>query len=78
MVGTRLRFGRTRRSAAREAGTRTAGSTPADLVGAYFADATGTQRIGGAYLAVAATDADVTTLLGEIAPPHADPASWWQ
>jgi len=76
-AGTRLRFGRGRSASDRDAADRTQASTPGDLVGAYFTDPIGTQHIGAAFLAASATDTDVTTLLGEIAPSHADSATWW-
>lgn len=76
-IGTRLRFGGTRRSTAAEVGDRAQASTPGDLVGAYFADPIGTQHIGAAYLAAADTDTDAMTLLGELAPPDAEPVTWW-
>lgn len=81
-VGSRLRFGPGRRGWVRAVAVRgtertALTSTPGDLVGAYFADATGTRHIGAAYLTAFPADADATVLLSGVAPPDADPTAWW-
>lgn len=81
-VSTRLQFGRGRTGGLQPSTRfglepRTAAASPADVVGAYFSNAAGTQRIGAAYLAAYPADGDYETLLGEIAPPDAEPDTWW-
>jgi hypothetical protein len=81
-AATRLRLGRGRRAGVPQrapagSGARAPASTPDALVAAYFTDPVSTQHIGAAYVLAFPADVDVTTLMGEIAPPDAEPATWW-